>query len=55
MEVVIRVNLDDLHEKTILTNSVIDVALLGSNKEPISFHISWSYLDFPDGIAKDLL
>ena len=55
MEVVIRDNLDDFHEKTIPMNSVIDVALLVSNKEPISFHISWSYLDFPDGIAQDLL
>ena len=40
VEVVIRVNLDDFQEKTIPTNSVIDVALLGSNKEPISlYHI----------------
>ena len=51
MEVAIKFYLDDFHKKAIPSNSVIDMALLGSSKEPIS----WSNLDFPDGIVQDLL
>ena len=38
MEIVIRVYLDEFRQKTIPVNSVIDMALLGSNKEPIPLH-----------------
>ena len=49
MEIVVKVYLDDFHEKTIIVNLVIDMALLGSNKEPISLH-HIMVIFFPDGI-----
>ena len=35
-----------------IDDEVIDMALLGSSKEPISYIISWSNLGFPDGIVQ---
>ena len=55
MEVAVKFYLDDFHKKAIPSNSVIDMALVGSSKEPISYITSWSNLDLPDGIIQDLL
>ena len=52
MKVALKVYSDDFHKKAILANSVMDMAFWDQIKKTIPLLISWSYLDFPDGIFK---
>ena len=55
MEITIKIHLYDFHVKAIPANPVIDMASLGSNKEPISLHHIMVISSISDGNIQDLL